>query len=137
MTLPIVELDQPLPLPIQVTAVSAPFWDALAEGRFIASHCNGCGYLAFPPKAFCPHCSGDNMGWQDLSGKGLLYSCTAVHAAPPIFGELPLQVAIVDLVEGVRLVTRLVDCEQPPLDTPVELLVTKMNNGYLFAARPL
>ena len=137
MTLPIIELDQPLPLPIQHTAVTAPFWDALARGRFIANCCQACGYLAFPPKGFCPHCSAGDMGWTELSGKGVLYSCTTVHAAPAVFGELPLQVAIVDLEEGIRLVTRLLEGDQAVLDTAVELQVTKLTNGFLFAARPL
>ena len=136
MSLQILELDQALPLPIQVTRINAPFWEGLAEGRFLCNCCSNCGYLAFPPKAYCPQCSHDTMEWQQLTGNGVLYSCSTVHAAPPMFGELPLQVAVVDLEEGIRLVTRLIDCEQPILDTAVKLLVTKLNNGYLFAARP-
>lgn len=137
MSLAITKLDRALPLPIQVTAVTAPFWDALAQGRFIASHCADCNYLAFPPKGSCPGCAGNNMGWRDLSGKGVLYSHTTVHSAPPVFGDKPFQVAIVDLEEGIRLVTNLTDCEQASLDCTVVLQVTQLSNGYLFAARPL
>jgi uncharacterized OB-fold protein len=137
MTLAITTLDRALPLPIQVSAVTAPFWDALAQGRFIASSCSDCHYLAFPPKAHCPGCAGNNMGWQELSGKGVLYSRTTVHSAPPMFGDKPLEVAIVDLEEGVRLVTKLIDCEKATLDSTVILQVTQMDDGYLFAAGPL
>lgn len=136
MSLPIVELDQPLPLPIQVSRVTAPFWQGLAQGRFQATRCGDCDYLAFPPKVCCPGCGGEEMGWQALSGRGHLYAYTTIHAAPPLFSDLPLRVAIVDLEEGIRLVTSLVDCNDVALDTPVVLQVRKFNNGYLFAASP-
>lgn len=136
MALPILELEQPVALPIQISNITKPFWQGLTEGRFITRYCKQCSYITFPPKEHCPNCLSKDMNWQELNGKGTLYSYTIVHAAPPMFSPLPLYVAVIDLEEGVRLVTHLLDCQYPEPGIPVNLVITKHNNGYLFAAKP-
>jgi uncharacterized OB-fold protein len=74
-----------------------------------------------------------------LSGKGTLYSHTRVHAAPAVFrSEAPYRVCVVDLEEGVRIATRLVDGDEPPtMGGAVEMIVLRYDDGALFAARPV
>jgi uncharacterized OB-fold protein len=78
------------------------------------------------------------MAWQELSGRGVLYSRTTSHMAPPPYREqLPLQIAVVDLEEGLRVLTCLLGPDSDtPLDSPVQLVVTEFDDGCFFAARP-
>lgn len=136
MTLPIMTMQGKRPLPVRVTTFSESFWQSLTEGEFITSRCDQCQHLTFPPKSICPVCHARAISWAPLSGRGKLYSYTTVHAAPLMFAaDLPFKVAIVDLLEGVRLVTRLLDEDESiAIDADVQLVVTQYDDGYLFAA---
>jgi uncharacterized OB-fold protein len=137
MKLPQVELGLRRPLPIEVTAVTLPFWKSLESGQFCVPRCKHCDRLSFPPRKICPQCHGDKFDWQPLSGRGLLYSATKVHSSPSIYGILsPVRVAIVDLEEGLRLLTRwLPSGADPCLDCPVQLVITRHPDGHHYAAR--
>ena len=100
--------------------------------------CAACGKLTFPPKQQCPDCWSDDVEWTELSGRGILYARTTIHAAATQFRDkAPFSVGIVDLEEGVRLVTGLID---DPVrienDAPIRLVVLSYDDGLLFAARP-
>ncbi len=100
------------------------YWRAAAERRLEIPFCEACGRAVFYPRDFCPSCGGDRVVWRRLSGRGEVYSFTVVHRHPdPAFRErVPYVVALVDLVEGARLMTEIVDC--PPAEVRVGLLVT-------------
>ena len=137
MILPLVELGLNRPLPIEVTTVTTPFWDGLAEGQFKVARCIDCDRLSFPPRAICPGCHCREFSWQPLCGRGILYAESKVQQSPPIYGILsPLRVAVVDLEEGIRMVTRLLPGTKPVrLDSEVELVITHHPDGYHYAAR--
>jgi uncharacterized OB-fold protein len=139
MTLPLVTMGLRRPLPIEVTAVTRPFWDGLERQQFLVPACLGCGRLSFPPRVICPGCHGRDFEWRPVSGRGSLYAATRVHNTPAIYGILsPVRVAVVDLDEGVRIVTRLLPTgAEPVLDSPVELVVTAHPEGRHYAARLL
>lgn len=136
MSLAMIDMQGDRPLAPRVTQFTARFWGALAEGRFLATCCKACDRASFPPQAHCPVCLGRDIEWVELSGRGRLYSATRVHAGPARFAaELPYSVGIVDLDDGVRLVTRLLGDGGPEhLDQPVQLVVTRYRDGPLFAA---
>jgi uncharacterized protein len=136
MTLAILERGGTRAFQPRISRLSRPFWDALADGVFLLSNCGDCARLAFPPRSFCPACGSANIGWQAAQGTGKLYSLTTVHAGPPqLMGDGPYAGAIIDLTEGVRLVTQWLGPRDVLLDTPVELVVTRYQDGCLFAAR--
>jgi uncharacterized OB-fold protein len=137
MTLPVIELGLNRPLPIEITSVTAPFWEGLAEGQFRVARCAGCDRLCFPPRAICPECHGRMFTWQPLCGRGTLYAESKVQQSPPVYGILsPMRVAVVDLEEGIRIVTRLLPSVNPVrLDSAVELVVTSHPDGYHYAVR--
>ena len=137
MKLPLVTMGMRRPLPIEVTAVSQPFWQGLESQQFLVAHCLQCARLSFPPRKICPQCHGREFHWRPLSGRGRLYSATKVHSSPSVYGILsPIRVAIVDLEEGLRILTRLLpDGGDPILDSPVELVVTRHPDGFHYAAR--
>ncbi len=97
------------PLPI-VDGDSAPFWAAAREGRLAIPRCEDCGRYHFYPRVLCPHCHSDRVAFHDVSGEGCIYSFTVHHrAAGPAFeSDLPYVVALVDLDEGVRMLTNIV-----------------------------
>lgn len=136
MTLPIIPREGHRAFPPRISSHTRPFWEALAEGRFLLGACPACSRLSFPPSSFCPDCGGRALEWRESSGKGTLYSLTTVHAGPPqLMSEGPYAGAIVDLAEGVRLVTEWIGDRTIALDTPIELVVTRYDDGCLFAAR--
>ena len=137
MTLPVVEFGLSRPLPIEVTEVTQPFWEGLAAGRFLLPRCGRCQRLSFPPRRICPACHRREFSWIAVSGRGRLYAVTKVHNSPAIYGILsPVRVGVVDLEEGVRLVTRLIPTgDSPAPDSPVQLVITRHPDGLHYAAR--
>ncbi|MBV1926780.1 MAG: OB-fold domain-containing protein [Rhodobacteraceae bacterium] len=110
------------------------FWDGVAQGLFQTTKCDECGRTSFPPKPICPHCWSGQVSWTNLSGRGVLYSATTVHAGPAVFAaDLPYRVGIVDLDEGMRIATRILD--ETKLDEQVELVALAYEDGPLYGAR--
>lgn len=88
------------------TLETAPFWDALAEGRFVVPRCDDCGELFWYPRRFCPYCSSWNVSWPEMSGRATVYSYTIIRKGQGPFKEVgPYVLAIVELDEGPRLMT--------------------------------
>ena len=93
-------------------AVTQPFWDGVAEGVLRLQRCRDCDRHVFYPRAVCPFCMTSDLEWTEATGAGLVHSFTIVHRAPPDYrDDVPYVVALVDLDEGVRMMTRLVDVE--------------------------
>ena len=104
---------KPLPQP---EPLARPYWDSLREGAMRLQRCAACERFVFYPRALCPHCGGRELSWQPVSGRGRLHSFCIPHRHPsPAFQpDLPYVVALVELDEGVRLMTRLVGVEPDP-----------------------
>lgn len=132
-----VELDHAHPYPPRKTPFTIPFWEALAEGRFVTTRV-GNSAPTFPPRDFDPETWSRDVEWVELSGRGRLYSVTSIHAAPEAFRAFaPYQVAIVDLEEGVRLVAAFLGDVETPLDSAVEIVALRYTDDIAFAARPV
>ena len=110
------------PAPV-VTDDSAVFWDAAAERRLVAQRCTGCGTLRHPPRPMCPHCGSLAIEAAQLSGRGTLYSYAVLHHPQhPDFGY-PVLAALVDLDEGIRLVSNLTGVEPVGVEIGMRLEV--------------
>ncbi len=98
------------PLP-EISPLTEPFWSAAKERRLVIQRCDGCRAYRFPPEVACFDCGSLATTWTPVSGHATLYSWTVGY--PPLlpyFGErAPWPVAVVQLEEGPRLVTNLVD----------------------------
>ncbi len=106
------------------------FWDGLALGELRIQKCDGCGALHHPPVVRCPGCGSYEFGWQVASGRGHLYShVEPVHPRFPAF-DPGYVVGLVELEEGTRLVTNIVDIdpERISIGMPLELVVRKQNS---------
>mgnify|MGYP001012151578 CR=1 FL=1 len=124
----------PLPRP---TALSQPFWDAANEGRLILQRCGACGVYRWTPQILCTACLSEEFSWEEVSGRGTLYSYTIVHRAPLAAFETPYVLATVELEEGPLMLTQIVESahERLAVDAPVEVAFTRANeaiNLYTF-----
>jgi uncharacterized protein len=128
-----VRVDHPAPYPPRISDATSPFWEALGDELLTTTRCRDCGDTAFPPRAICPNCFSSRLSWQSLSGRGTLYSYSRVWAGPEVFKEeLPYTVCIVDLDEGLRLGSRLLDAAEPEVGARVTLVCVHYTDATLF-----
>ena len=101
---------KPLPEP---TIDSKPYWDGLKERRLLIQTCADCGKLRHYPRPVCDACFSMESTWTEASGRGRLYSWTETHHPFHVGfrGETPYILATVDLDEGVRMQTQLIDAK--------------------------
>jgi uncharacterized OB-fold protein len=104
----------------------AAYRDALAEGRLSYQRCARCSNAWLPPRDACPACLSPEWAWEAASGRGRVLSWVVYHRAyhPAFAHRLPYNVAVVELDEGPRLVTNIIDVEGGEgllIEMPVEL----------------
>lgn len=101
--------DTTVPAP-ERDAVNAAYWDGLAHGALRYQRCNACGQHWLPPRRECPNCLQADIRWDTASGGARLVSWVVYHMAyhPAFAHRLPYAVAVVELDEGVRLISNLV-----------------------------
>lgn len=101
---------RPVPEP---TAYAAPYWAAAREHRLVLQHCPRCDRIQHFPRPWCTSCLHDALGYVDASGRGTVYACTVVRRNPhPAFAaRVPYVLALVELDEGVRVTSNVVDCD--------------------------
>ena len=98
-----------IPLP-EPTELSKPYWDGLREGRLLIQRC-ACGHAFLPARKHCPACLAPDPSWERASGRGVILSWVVYHVAyhPAFESRLPYNVALVELDEGPRVLTNIVD----------------------------
>lgn len=98
-------------------AFTRPYWDAAADGQLLIRRCGDCGKAHHYPREFCPHCWSEDVTWERASGHATLYTWSVVHRndLPPFGSRVPYVAAVVDLAEGPRMMTELVDCGEGEL----------------------
>lgn len=114
------ELAKPRPRP---TPTSKPFWDALRAERVDLQRCDDCGRWVHYPRSRCPNCMSPRLSWHTVDGSAHVYSFSTARqpTAPPFADEVPQIIAVVELLEGVRVTTTLVDVR--PEDVRVGMAV--------------
>jgi uncharacterized protein len=97
---------RPMPEP---TPVAAPFFEALLRETLILPCCSRDGFF-FYPRNRCPVCLGTDWTWKQASGQGRIYSVTVdrVGHDPGLKAQVPFVIAIVELLEGPRVVANIV-----------------------------
>lgn len=130
-----------LPAPAPRTNLeSQVFWDATAEGRFLLKRCDACGFVIWYPRFLCPSCHATETSWFEASGKGTVYTYTVVRRGQGPYAEAaPYVVAYVELAEGPRVLTNLVevDPDEVEIGMPVEVVWHDTGEGSaLYRFRP-
>jgi hypothetical protein len=125
------ELNKPLPVPAKPD-FTKPFWDGAKRGELVIPRCKHCDRFMFFPREVCPNCLAINdIEWVKVSGRGRLHAFTIVHQpAHPAFGEdAPYAYCVIQLDEGVRMISNVVDCSVDDLecDMPVEAVFDEVS----------
>lgn len=104
-------MSYPLPEP---TPLSQPYWDALAEGQLVYQHCRRCKHAWLPARSECPECLESDWEWIPASGRARVVSWVVFHHAyhEAFKSRVPYNVTLVELDEGPRLLTNIVNPEK-------------------------
>ncbi|UCF76333.1 MAG: OB-fold domain-containing protein [Betaproteobacteria bacterium] len=89
-----------------------PFWEAAKRRQLKLQRCNSCGKAWYPIGPACPFCFSMDFAWSPMSGRGTLHNYVVYHKAwtPWFEKRVPYAVVQVQLEEGPRLTTNLLDC---------------------------
>jgi len=104
-------MDSPLgPMP-QPTLDDQEFWEACNRDELVIQQCAECGTLRHLPRPMCPKCYSLQYQWPVMSGRGTVHSYTVIHnpAHPALRDRVPYNVVLVELEEGPRVVSNVVD----------------------------
>ena len=97
------------------------FYENLRQHRLTATKCNACGHISWPPRVVCPECNSDNIGWTDMGSRGKARTITEEFAGVPLGWETPLIHALIDLGNGHKVFSRIVNCKPGELKEGDEL----------------
>ncbi|MEE8419806.1 MAG: Zn-ribbon domain-containing OB-fold protein [Dehalococcoidales bacterium] len=117
------EYNKPLPF---VYPETQPYWEGTKRHELLIQRCKDCGTFQFYPRGMCVSCLSDNTEWVQASGKAKVYSFTIAHrpARPAFADDVPYNIAIIELDEGVRMTSNIVECDNEDIkvDMPVEVV---------------
>ena len=107
-----------------VTETTQAFWDATRDERLLVQWCVPCDTAIFYPREVCPSCLGTELEWRESAGEATVYAVSVQHRAawPTLADRVPYAVALVDLDEGIRMMTNIVGCD--PEDVRVDQRVS-------------
>jgi uncharacterized OB-fold protein len=117
---PFIGCNRPLPL---MKGLAKEFYDWCRQGELRFQRCKQCGSFRHVPREICAECSSFDWEWVRSSGAGTVYTWTVVERAlhPAFLQAVPYAPVVVEMAEGVRLVSRIIDC--PPADLRIGMPV--------------
>ena len=127
------------PIPV-IDGDSKKFWDGCNNEQLLIQCCDDCNRYIYYPRIVCPHCMSSNISWHESKGTGKIYSYTIVRFGPPGFEEdVPYISALVELDEGVRMISNLVECDLEDIkcDIPVEVTFKPQGTVKLPVFKPM
>ncbi len=116
------EHKKPLPY---IHPETKEYWDGAGRDELLVRRCRSCGAYHFYPRDFCPSCFSFDVGWVKASGRGTIYSFTVCHRGAPGFeDDVPYNLVLVELEEGVRMMSNVIGCanEDLTIGMPVEVV---------------
>ena len=118
-----------LPAP---TPETRHFWDGTRRGELLLQRCAECERPYFPPRPFCPGCASRDVEVFRASGRATLHSYVINQNRPAPGFETPYSIAVVELEEGPRMLTNIVDVAQTPealvLDMPLDVTFREVSD---------
>ncbi|MGH2493871.1 MAG: Zn-ribbon domain-containing OB-fold protein [Ktedonobacteraceae bacterium] len=115
---------RPKPLPV-VTEESRPFWEGCKRGVLLLQYCETCQRYQFYPRLYCMQCGSDKLSWKQASGRGVIYSYTIIrqNKSPEFMHDTPYNVALIQLEEGPRLMSNIIDAAPDALRVDLPVMV--------------
>ena len=122
--------------PIKNPGANHIFQQALARGEFLIQQCNGCDRHQFYPRSVCKYCGSTDLKWVAASGRATVYSTSVVRQKPEDGPDY--NVALVDLEEGPRMLTRVVEIapEAVQIGMPVQGYFGEIDGEPAYVFRP-
>ena len=116
------DVKKPLPKP---SKWSRPFWEGTKQHKLLLKKCKRCGYIDHPPYLYCTSCMGEECEWIEASGRAILYAYAVnTYAVPfPFWDDMPYVLALIELKEGPRMISNIIDCDIKDLKNGMELEV--------------
>jgi uncharacterized OB-fold protein len=103
-------------IPVSPTIEISQYWEAAGRDVLLVPRCNACGKAYWYPRGFCPFCHSTDIAWEESPGGASIYSFTvAERGMGPWEAAAPYVVAYVELDEGPRVMTNIVDCDPAAL----------------------
>ncbi len=123
--------DYKKPLP-QIQPFTEAFWEGTRNEKLLIQICNACDSRIFFPRRQCPECWSEDLGWIEASGKAEIYAFSVTYeGVEAAFREdLPIVLAWVDLPEGIRMQTNIIDCDPETVEIgqQVEVVFKKVTD---------
>ena len=129
--------SKPVPVPDEE---SRPFFAAACRGVLLLRRCDDCGTfmaptggIGTPLRPRCVQCFSAGLVWAPAGGRGTLYSFALMHQVydPAFADQVPYNIAVVELDEGVRMTTNVVGCANADLwiGMPLEVTFEHISDG--------
>lgn len=132
------EITKPLPI---TDGDSKIYWEGCKEGKLLIQYCTDCDNHIFYPRTVCPHCMSDHIEWVEAEGKGKVYTYTIARrgAGPAFADDAPYVVALIELEEGVRLISNVINCNVDDVycDMEVQVVFEKVGDFHLPKYKPV
>ena len=121
--------NKPLP---SISGETKPYWDSCRRGQLLIQKCDSCGEYQFYPRGICANCWSNDIQWITSSGKGTVWTFTVTYqnGTPGFAEDVPYVLALVELEEGVRMFTNIVECDprSVTIGMPVEVTFVQATN---------
>lgn len=104
------------------TALTEPYWEGCRLGELRLQQCADCGRHQFYPRTVCSHCNGRALHWVVSAGRGKIASFTVVRRAISKAYTAPYVVALIDLAEGVRMMSNVVGVDPELVGVGAEVI---------------
>lgn len=114
------------PLPNVEEDALRPFWEGALNGTLMIKRCTDCSAYQGPTAGLCIDCLSESLDWVEASGKGTLHAYGIMHQRyhPGFFDDIPYNVAVVELDEGPRLNTNILEVSSEDLQVGMRVMVT-------------
>ena len=123
------------PLPA-MDGLAGQFYEWCSRGELRFQRCSACGAFRHVPRDMCAQCGSFEWEWARSSGRGTVFSYTVVARAlhPAFMQATPYAAVIVELEEGVRLLSNVVDCppEELRIGMPIQVDFERRTDAVTF-----
>ena len=93
--------------------------------RLIGSKCEACGKESFPPVYRCGKCGSSKLKDKEMPKSGKIVTYTQLHEPLPGFeAQVPFYLAVVELENGARVLTQVVDSQADQVKTGAKVAAT-------------
>jgi uncharacterized protein len=109
-----------------ITDMNRPYFEGTALGELRVRHCARCGARFRFAHEWCPECWNLDIGWEKVSGRGIVSNFSVIHQAPyPAFDDMaPYVLALIQLTEGVRMMSNVIGCDPGDVHVGMPVSVT-------------